>query len=191
MAQHDRGGLLPASMMTLYGTWLLYAALSDNPSSCNRVDQHRKKNDVQIVLGFLISSLSITWASYSLFSDVSRTESSADSYNRADSVAKQPPPAANDDQHEDDEEDHQEAEPPLEDEQRKKFARFHAVMIAASMYMCMLLSNWGAPPSNNENQPGTVSSSNLWLNITSQWLSYILYTWTLVAPLLFPNRDWS
>ena len=31
----------------------------------------------------------------------------------------------------------------------------------------------------------------MWLNIAAQWALFLLYEWTLVAPLLYPGRDFS
>jgi hypothetical protein len=31
----------------------------------------------------------------------------------------------------------------------------------------------------------------MWVRIVSQWLVWGLYTWTLVAPLCCPHRDFS
>lgn len=205
VAVNNRGGLLPAATLTLYGTWLLYSALSDNPSTCNRVSQSTRTNNAHIIIGFLISSLSITWASYSLFIDFNRVvepsarasarasssrSNSADG-NAADKDANTNYGVAPDGSSNDDEDDDADEVPALDEQQCKQYGRFHLIMIAASMYMCMLLSNWGAPPSNDENQPGTVSRSNLWLNMTSQWIAFLIYTWTLIGPILLTDRDWS
>jgi hypothetical protein len=36
-----------------------------------------------------------------------------------------------------------------------------------------------------------VDNVSMWIVIASQWLMYLLYTWTLVAPKLFSDRDFS
>jgi hypothetical protein len=31
----------------------------------------------------------------------------------------------------------------------------------------------------------------MWVNIAAEWTALLLYTWTLTAPLLFPDRDFT
>jgi hypothetical protein len=31
----------------------------------------------------------------------------------------------------------------------------------------------------------------MWMNITASWACSLLYTWTIVAPRVFPDRDFS
>jgi hypothetical protein len=31
----------------------------------------------------------------------------------------------------------------------------------------------------------------MWIKVVTSWVSNVLYIWTLVAPILFPNRDFS
>ena len=32
--------------------------------------------------------------------------------------------------------------------------------------------------------------ASMWMQIVAQWAMFLLYEWTLVAPLIFPDRDW-
>lgn len=54
-----------------------------------------------------------------------------------------------------------------------------------------MLTNWATLQSGavqKEPKTGTVA---LWLQAAGQWIALILYSWTLVAPRLFPDRDFS
>ena len=31
----------------------------------------------------------------------------------------------------------------------------------------------------------------MWMNIVACWICVLLYIWTLVAPILYPDRDFS
>ena len=35
------------------------------------------------------------------------------------------------------------------------------------------------------------SEASMWVKISSSWVCLVLYTWTLVAPALFPDRDFN
>ncbi len=32
---------------------------------------------------------------------------------------------------------------------------------------------------------------SVWAKITAQWVTSLLYCWTLIAPTIFPDRDFS
>ncbi|KDO25981.1 hypothetical protein SPRG_08634 [Saprolegnia parasitica CBS 223.65] len=63
--------------------------------------------------------------------------------------------------------------------------QFHLVMLFGGLYMAMVLTQWG---SLHGQEQGAV---NMWVQIVSQWMVLLLYVWTLVAPRLFPDRDFS
>lgn len=66
---------------------------------------------------------------------------------------------------------------------------FLGVLTLASMYVVPVLTNWVTDPSD---VAGSRSSpATMWVNIGTQWAVIVLYTWTLIAPRLCPNRDFS
>lgn len=75
---------------------------------------------------------------------------------------------------------------------------FHLVMMFGSIYMAMLLTAWGDESSAAASGDGDISidsgdkgHNSMWAKIISQWMTILLYIWTLVAPSLFPDRDFS
>lgn len=74
--------------------------------------------------------------------------------------------------------------------QRKSNLTFHASMALASLYLSMLLTNWGSAADDTPTAID-VGWPAVWVKIVSQWVTLALYAWTLVAPSLFPNRDFS
>ena len=67
---------------------------------------------------------------------------------------------------------------------------FHCVYMLASAYVGMLFVGWSL-----QNVPGklTVDSGwiSCWFHMATQWLSFLLYTWILVAPRLLKNREFG
>ena len=64
-------------------------------------------------------------------------------------------------------------------------------MIFASIYMCMLLTNWGDPSINNYSSvlnAYTPNSISFWIKIGCSWAGAFLLVWTIVAPRIFPDR---
>merc|ERR1712113_813857 len=89
-----------------------------------------------------------------------------------------------------------------------KYWRFHLILAMGSVYMAMLLTNWGYAHDNSANQSAAASSSreedmsavqrgvaSMWVKIVSQWAVFLLYIWTLVAPgvapLCCPDREFG
>eukprot|EP01025_Chloroclados_australasicus_P027880 TRINITY_DN2758_c0_g1_i1.p2 TRINITY_DN2758_c0_g1~~TRINITY_DN2758_c0_g1_i1.p2 ORF type:complete len:383 (-),score=26.17 TRINITY_DN2758_c0_g1_i1:1150-2298(-) len=67
---------------------------------------------------------------------------------------------------------------------------FHFIFAAAIAYLTMLLNNWN----DNQAQEDLVISKgygNMWAKIATEWLCYALSIWTLVAPQLFPDREFG
>jgi len=68
---------------------------------------------------------------------------------------------------------------------------FHFVMAMGCMYMAMILTNWGKSTGSDSNTNTGISNESMWIKISSQWLAYTLYLWSLLAPVCFPDRDFS
>tara|TARA_B100000795_G_C22771028_1_gene427872 strand:- start:31 stop:1392 length:1362 start_codon:yes stop_codon:yes gene_type:complete len=87
---------------------------------------------------------------------------------------------------------------------------FHVVMAAGSLYLAMVLTDWGtgsvsggihnattATPSSSGTSQVSVYVSNstgvaqMWVKIISEWFAIGLYTWSLIAPRIFPDREFN
>ncbi|KAK5911851.1 hypothetical protein CesoFtcFv8_001785 [Champsocephalus esox] len=68
------------------------------------------------------------------------------------------------------------------------YSFFHFMLFLASLYIMMTLTSWYSPDADY-----TVTSSwpAVWVKITSSWVCLALYVWTLVAPMILTNRDFS
>jgi len=67
---------------------------------------------------------------------------------------------------------------------------FHLMFGLATLYVMMTLTNWFQPNKSslvnlNENM------ASLWVKIISSWVCILLYMWTLLAPLILKDRDFS
>ena len=67
-------------------------------------------------------------------------------------------------------------------------------MFLCSVYMAMLLTNWGSYDPAEEDggkQRYNVGYASAWLLAGTLWVCCCLYLWTLLAPSLFPDRDFT
>ncbi|XP_034031029.1 serine incorporator 2 [Thalassophryne amazonica] len=68
------------------------------------------------------------------------------------------------------------------------YSFFHFHLCLASLYIMMTLTNWYQPNTPTQAMKGVPA---VWVKMCSSWLGLGLYLWTLIAPLIFPNRDFS
>lgn len=69
------------------------------------------------------------------------------------------------------------------------YSFFHFSLFLASLYIMMTLTNWYKPDTDYETMQTTMPA--VWVKISSSWLGLALFLWTLVAPLVLPDRDFS
>lgn len=68
---------------------------------------------------------------------------------------------------------------------------FHAMFALSTLYMMMTLTNWYSPGKEVSIESISANMSAVWVKIISSWLCFVIYMWTLVAPLILPDRDFS
>ncbi|KAG2780991.1 hypothetical protein Pcac1_g9002 [Phytophthora cactorum] len=62
--------------------------------------------------------------------------------------------------------------------------QFYSMMCLAGLYMAMVLTDW-------DSADGSFNAVSMWVKIVAQWITILLFSWTLIAPKLFPDRDFS
>ncbi|NXR09626.1 SERC3 protein, partial [Semnornis frantzii] len=204
-------GLLQSSVITLYTMYLTWAAMSNeperscNPSLLNIITQIATPTtvpenttvvpatpappkslqwwDAQSVVGLLIFVLCLLYSSIrsSSHSQVSKlTLSGSDSAMLEDSAALGSAAEEGDVRRVADNE---------RDGVQYSYTFFHFMLCLASLYIMMTLTNWYSPDADFKTM--TSKWPAVWVKITSSWLCLLLYLWTLVAPLVLTNRDFS
>ncbi|KAF0689750.1 Aste57867_18818 [Aphanomyces stellatus] len=66
--------------------------------------------------------------------------------------------------------------------------QFFFIMFISSFYMAMVMTDWGM---DSGPLSGDTAAISLWVQIASQWVTGLLFAWSLVAPLVFQDRDFS
>eukprot|EP00823_Brevimastigomonas_motovehiculus_P004906 TRINITY_DN335_c0_g1_i1.p1 TRINITY_DN335_c0_g1~~TRINITY_DN335_c0_g1_i1.p1 ORF type:complete len:339 (-),score=76.89 TRINITY_DN335_c0_g1_i1:201-1217(-) len=237
-----RGGLLPASIVVFYCTYLCFTSLSSDPSKCNEL---QPSSYAQMIFGLAVACFSITFSAYSaananLFDEFNKSQSTgrskdtvkdikaaasgdlgtglsgaehkgdhdsvaldtASSSSASSSSASSTSAAAKENEKNNDAVDDDDTTPASEMDPQKRLsiARhcmvFHLIMCAASMYMSMVLTNWSSFDEVKAENYGTdsgvdVGDISMWVKIISQWITFLVYIWVMLAPWLFPDRDWS
>ncbi|XP_020087104.1 probable serine incorporator [Ananas comosus] len=177
------GSLLPASVISVYCAYLSYSGLSSEPPDyeCNGLHLHSKQVSIgTLVLGMLTTVLSVVYSAVRAGS--STTFLSPPSSPRIGS--KKPLLKAGDT--ESGKEESKEGEPrPVS----YSYTFFHLIFALASMYSAMLLTGWTSSTSGSELID--VGWTTVWVRICTEWATGALYIWTLIAPLVLPDREFS
>jgi len=189
-------GLLQASAVSLYCTYLTWSALRNNPNmSCQPKflvpADHMRSFDAQSIIGIVL------WISCVLYSSI-RNSTKAARLAFGDDPQEEVPPITIT-------ENTQDAELGLpgvtvrktkegfqvwdnEDERvAYSWSFFHVMFALATLYIMMTLTSWFTPSQNLTEW--TANISTVWIKIVSTWVCSLLYMWTLLAPCLFPERE--
>ncbi|KAL2530466.1 Serinc-domain containing serine and sphingolipid biosynthesis protein [Forsythia ovata] len=174
------GSLLPASVVSVYCAYVCYTGLSSEPRGYECNGLHKKSKAVStstLVLGMLTTVLSVLYSAVRAGS--STTFLSPPSSPRAGGTK---PLLQSDDPESGKEKKETESRPIT-----YSYTFFHLIFALASMYSAMLLSGWTS--SSESSDYIDVGWTSVWVRICCEWVTAALYVWSLVAPLIFPDRE--
>ena len=163
------GGILPAAVVTLYSYWLLFTALTSDPTTCNSVSS-RSREFAPLVIGLLLTACSVTYASWTVATNTEIFEGDKQALNPGDedddgsdsSKSKSGSASSVVADRDDDEDDSVSA---ASTENARLSARFHLLMACASMYVSMLLSGWGSQTGIEGNDNVDLDWANVWIKV--------------------------
>lgn len=183
-----KSGLLQAAAISLYTSYLTWSALSYRPGTCNEFNSAIANGnlslDAQSIIGIVVTFVLVMFACV-------RTSSSSqigklglgDSENT--NLGGDPSGAAADPE--------RKGQVVYDDETESltySYTFFHFTMILATFYLMMTITNWYTPDDTKLSKL-TSSSAAFWVKISSSWCCMLLYMWTLLVPVLFPDREFS
>ncbi|XP_043275135.1 serine incorporator 1 isoform X2 [Venturia canescens] len=202
-----RSGLLQSSVVTLYVMYLTWSGVSNSPDrECNPgLFDIIAGNDIKTQNGVAFDKESVIglviWFSCVLYSSL-RTASKSNRITMTEKVLVQENGAVRNtgdtslinnevNGHNGDEESGGEAKvwDNEEDQVAYSWSFFHLMFALATLYVMMTLTNWYKPNSTLETLNSNAAS--MWVKIISSWMCLSLYIWSLVAPAVFTNRDFS
>lgn len=213
---NPRSGLPQASMVIIYCTYVILSAVANEPddNQCNPLTRSRGTRTTTIVIGALFTFLAISYSTsraatqgkalitksdyhpLNTASAVPLVTSQPDGFSnnmRSDSLTAAiesgaMPVSALDDDDDDDNYD-------VKDDEKNgvayNYAFFHLIFAIASMYVAMLLTNWNNVTSSDESDELIIIGQSyvaVWVKVVSSWICMLLYGWTLVGPVLLPDR---
>ncbi|KAG6781558.1 hypothetical protein POTOM_014469 [Populus tomentosa] len=175
------GSVLPASVISLYCMYLCYSGLASEPREyeCNGLHRHSKAVSTgTLSIGLLTTVLSVVYSAVRAGSSTALLSPPSSPRAGADKPLLPLDNKANE------QEEKEKACKPV----TYSYSFFHIIFSLASMYSAMLLTGW----STSIGESGKlvdVGWPSVWVRILTGWATAGLYTWSLVAPILFPERE--
>ncbi|NXG71647.1 SERC2 protein, partial [Baryphthengus martii] len=186
-------GLLQASLVTLYTVYVTWTALANVPiQTCNPTLLVRNSTDsatatqplttwwdapsiVGLIIFFLCTLfISVRSSDHPQVNKLMLTEESGAGAGGEAAAAESGVHRAYDNE---------------QDGVSYNYTFFHLCLLLAALYIMMTLTNWYRPDENL--QMLTSPWTAVWVKTCSSWAGLLLYLWTLVAPLVLPDRDFS
>ncbi|XP_052222508.1 serine incorporator 1-like [Dreissena polymorpha] len=206
-----RSGLLQASLITAYVTYLTWSAMTNHPnvkcnpsltqitfnhgnnvttSSPNDVS-YGKNFDWSSVVSLVIWTFAILYSSIrtSTNSQVGKITMSEKTILQSDTGSDKLPLTETGASEKDEEKGGQNVWDNEEENTAYSYSFFHFMLMLASLYVMMTLTNWFKPSSDLKTLNSNFAA--VWVKIVSSWLCIILYVWTLVAPLILRDREFA
>ncbi|XP_018325873.1 probable serine incorporator isoform X2 [Agrilus planipennis] len=197
-----RSGLLQSSVLSLYVTYLTWSSVSNSPDqecnpgllgivgagATNQVGFHKES-----IIGLIVWLLCVMYSSI-------RSASSSSKLTMSDKVLDNDKSALGNDKsvlvdNEGNEHPNDGGESGgkvwdnEEDEVTYSWSFFHVMFALATLYVMMTLTNWYKP--NSSLNTLNANAASMWVKIISSWLGIALYAWSLLAPIILRDRDFS
>jgi len=186
-----RNGIFQSGVVSAYACWLVFSAMINSPEptdgdwkmQCHVYSIHN--SGLTKMSGMVFVFIAVLWTAIRNGSNTFFTPA-----NTGDAEAPLLAPAVDENGETGEKEDDETEEA---GGVTYSYSQFHIVFALAACYSAMLLTRWG--DIDHEDTPDKInlqdSELSVWLKIVSSWLCYLIYTWAMVAPPLFPDRDFS
>jgi hypothetical protein len=199
----DEGSLLSSACVFTWAVFLCYTAVTKNPDEqCN--PKLGEPDNISITLGIVVTLISLSWTGWSFTAEDKLTSKNSletplvgkksDKDDKVTGIVTGGDYGTHADEEspETKEEPVEAGEAAMNDPVRLSNSwKLNVILAAVACWQSMVLTNFGGISADGTAANPQVGRAGMWVVISSQWLALSLYLWTLVAPRLFPNRDFS
>ncbi|XP_034173794.1 serine incorporator TMS1 isoform X4 [Osmia lignaria lignaria] len=192
---YPRSGLLQSSIVSLYVVYLTWSGISNSPDlKCNPGflelisgnARNRVAFDKESIIGLIIWFSCVLYSSLRTASKSSKITMSENVLVRDNGADYTPVEGRNPDSEAGNEAKVWDNE---EESVAYNWSFFHLMFALATLYVMMTLTNWYQP--NSDLDTFNSNTASMWVKIISSWMCLGLYVWSLIAPAVLPNRDFS
>ncbi|KAJ5627133.1 hypothetical protein N7528_004560 [Penicillium herquei] len=214
---NPRAGLAQAAMVTVYCTYLTLSAVSMEPddNGCNPLIRSSGTRTVTIILGAIVTMATIAYTTtraatqgIALGSKGGHSYIQLDTEDNAHGLITQQPNVRREMRAEalraavesgslpasalDESDDEDDFETSSKDDERGStqysYSLFHIIFFLATTWVATLLTQGLQVDTNVDFAPVGRTYWASWVKIVSAWVCYAIYLWTLVAPVVLPDR---
>lgn len=197
---NPNAGLAQASMVVFYCTYLVLSAVVSEPDDkmCNPLVRSKGTRTLSVILGafftFLALAYTTTRAAHLSFYDMSlgpdpvttqpseRSQMRYEAVKQAVSEGSLPESALSQVNLYEDEE-HESGTPV-----KYNYPLFHVIFFLATQYISTLLTINVTQDNVGDFIPVGRTYFSSWVKIVSSWVCFLLYGWSLIAPMIWPDR---
>eukprot|EP00210_Caulerpa_lentillifera_P001302 g1255.t1 len=196
----SNGSLFPSSVISAYCGFLCFTAMQSEPEDydCNGLANKDSANGTSVAVGLLITLVAVIYSALRAGSNTSTFRLARSDDDEAPSAPTQEALLTSAG------EDGKEAPPAIQQAIRDNpvptsmneftpvpynYSFFHMIFSLSSLYVAMLLTSWGTD--DTDGIKVGVSWTSMWVKMISQIFTAWIYIWTLIAPVLFPDRDFN
>eukprot|EP01039_Chlorochromonas_danica_P011289 gene11289-12594_t len=174
----EEGSILTSAIMTAYSAYITYSAVILNPDDTCNAALHSGYQTVSAIIGLCLTVLSILWTTYNTVKKIPQiTDSSTGEAINIVNVGTTTSAKGEN-----------EIDLSL---LRQLLAQVSLVFICVSGYYAMVLTNWATYQSSSDIYEARTGTSTMWIQASGQWIAIAFYLWSLVAPQILSNRDFS
>jgi len=186
---NPRSGVLQSGLITAYTTYLVWSAMMSEPSEygCNPFANSDSASEISMAVGAAFTIIAVC------YSTIRAATSSQLDINSSETV-----PLTKDT----DTDAEGKTEGKTEDAESSKdlsnqpveynFSTFHLIFALGALYIAMLMSDWYTVDKKaGDYLTVDTGTAAVWVKMVSSWVSLLLYVWTLLAPVCFPDREWG
>lgn len=198
----EDASLLTSAFVTAYATYLAFVAVNRNPDeTCN--PSLKQSDALSVVLGVALTVMSLVWVGWSntarkrLLGDNDDDGENArtDSYDPpAPSTTSKPVQGIVMTDPERGGGDYGSTDNGVASSTSHSVNpgwKINALLALVACWISMTLTGWGSVLVGGDLANPQVHDASMWAVVGSQWTVWALYLWTLVAPKLFPDRDFN
>jgi hypothetical protein len=179
------GSLLTSAVMFSYAVFLCYSAVILNPNADCNPTISTSYQTVTEVIGIIITFISLIYTTASAVHRAPSTISGASDKPRVSltnvltgkmegaAVPTQDTPAF----------DYSAAG------LSNFFNHVNIIFVLISAYYAMVLTNWATEQHGGEVSHNKDAAVGMWIQAAGQWIALLLYMWSIVAPSVFPDRE--
>jgi len=185
-AAHKKGtGLLQSAVCTLYCCYLIFSAASSEPTTddfnCNPFES-KHQSIIALVIGAIFTIIVVCFSATQSASQGNEFIGEDNKLILEDDPKTKKQDAINTIEDSGDFDDEVKAV-------TYNYTFFHITFMLGAMYVAMLISNWEMIKTSEDDLSVDNSFASVWVKFASSWLVALLYTWTLIAPLVLQGRE--